>query len=230
MESKNILVGGLAVVGVVVGAAAGPVGAVLGGSIGAVLGGLAENLINLIKQQEEQSQQTTRREKSGQDNSNHPSSTGQRQQQTPPREKYRQPVPTPPVQTTPTQKSTKQSLVLVVSASQSDFLESLQAKRRIDISDGETLYEMTKYLWLGSETDFNQSKSKLSQYLVAKGEESEYDIYLVYFELNKADERFKSNVNQLDRYDAFRNLDNLEINITPRLQMEAYENIDVYNR
>ncbi len=137
---------------------------------------------------------------------------------------------TPP--TPPTPIITKQFLVLVVSHLQADFMESLKAKRRININEGEALYEITKYLWLGAESEFSQMKANLDRYLVSEGAESEYDIYLVYIELNKANEGFKPNVNQLNRFDAFRKLADLSVNLTisPRLQMEAYENIGVYYR
>ncbi|MBE9019841.1 hypothetical protein C7Y66_25015 [Chroococcidiopsis sp. CCALA 051] len=126
---------------------------------------------------------------------------------------------------------TKQFLVLVASASQADFLESLEAKRSIDINDAEKLYKVTKYLWLGSESSFNQKKANLKNYLVITGE-SEYDIKLVYLELKQSEAGFKSNTNQLDRYDAFRKLPDLVVDFTisDRLQMEAYENFEVYNR
>jgi hypothetical protein len=100
------------------------------------------------------------------------------------------------------------------------------------MSDGERLYEITKYLWLGSETGFNEGEASINQYSVSAGKESEYDIYLVYFKLKQPDEGFKPNINQLDRYDAFRKLDYLAIDfkISHRLQMEAYENFEIYNR
>lgn len=141
-------------------------------------------------------------------------------------------VQTPSSPTPSIPKITNQFLILVVSHSQADFLKSLVAKSRINSNDGESLYEITKYLWLGSETEYSQIKRNIMEYSVAKGEESEYDIYLVYIELNQADEGFNSNVDQLDRYDAFRKLADLSVNLTisPRLQMEAYGNIGVYNR
>ena len=127
---------------------------------------------------------------------------------------------------------TKQFLVLVVSHAEAGFLESLKAKGSIDFKDGESLYEITKYLWVVTEDKYSKIEANISDYSVAKGAESEYDIYLVSIELNQADEGFNSNVNQLDRYDAFRKLADLSVNLTisPRLQMEAYENIGVYNR
>lgn len=136
-------------------------------------------------------------------------------------------IPTPSIP-----KNTNQFLILVVSHSQADFLKSLQAKERIDFNDGESLYEITKYLWLGSETEGSKIKRNIKEYEVPKGEESEYDIYLVYIKLGQADEGFTSNVDQLDRYDAFRKLADLSVNLTisDRLQMEAYGNIEVYNR
>lgn len=141
-------------------------------------------------------------------------------------------VQTPPIPTTPVQTITKQFLVLVVSALQADFLESLAAKRHINSNDGEAFYDITKYLWLGFESEFSQRTANINRYSVSKGEESEYDIYLVYLELKQADEGFNPTVNQLDRYDAFRKLADLAVNLTisPRLQMEAYGNFEVYSR
>ncbi len=126
-------------------------------------------------------------------------------------------VPSPPV------KITRQFLVLVIAAEQSDV---------INFNDGEQLYELTKNLWLGSETDFHQIKSNLNRYVVAEEEKSEYDIKLVYLKLKQSDQGFQPNVNQLDRIDAFRKLSDLVVNceISPRLQMEAYENFEVYSR
>lgn len=127
---------------------------------------------------------------------------------------------------------TKKFLVLVISASHTDFLESLKAKKVIDINDAERLYKVTKYLWVGSESSFKQKQANFKNYSVFPGKESEYDINLVYIELKQNDEGFKPNINQLDRYDAFRKLPGFRVNfdISPRLQMEAYENFEVYNR
>ncbi|MEG3868918.1 hypothetical protein QUA46_21395 [Microcoleus sp. MON2_D6] len=167
----------------------------------------------------QQKQQTTRGEEPRQDNPNPLAPTVST-------------VQTPSIPTPSIPKVTNQFLILVVSHSQADFLKSLVAKSRINSNDGESLYEITKYLWLGSETEYSKIKSNISEYLVAKGEESEYDIYLVYIKLDQADEGFTSNVDQLDRYDAFRKLADLSVNLTisDRLQMEAYGNIEVYNR
>jgi hypothetical protein len=198
-------------------------GAVLGGLVGgAVLGGAAGGAVAvaalcLKKEQEEKSERTPPTEETIKPSSNPPGSSISPFQ--------KPPIPTPPV-------ITKQFLVLVVSHLQADFLKSLEAKGRINVNEGETLYEITKYLWLGDESEFYQRKANLNRYLVSEGAESEYDIYLVYLELKKADKGFNSNVDQLDRFDAFRKLADLSVNLTisPRLQMEAYENIGVYNR
>jgi hypothetical protein len=142
--------------------------------------------------------------------------------------------PSSPVEIPLFQENAKQSLVLVlvISASQAEFLESLKNKKDIDVSEGEQLYQITRYLWLGTETKLSENRPDINEYSVAKGAESEYDIYLVYIELKKADKGFNSNVNQLDRFDAFRKLADLPVNFTisDRLPMEAYGNIEVYNR
>jgi hypothetical protein len=164
-------------------------------------------------------QQTTRREEPIKSNS-HPPVTSISTVQTPP-------IPTPSVQII-----TKQFLVLVISASQSEFLESLKGKNHIDVSQGEQLYQITRYLWLGSETELSQKIHDINQYSVAKGAESEYNIYLVKIKLEQDEEGFKPNVNQIDRYDAFRKLNDLavEVKVSERLQIKAYEKLEVYNR
>ena len=88
-------------------------------------------------------------------------------------------VKTPPTPTPTVKKITKQFLVLVVSHLQADFMESLEAKGQINVNDGETLYETTEYLWLGDETEYSKIEPNIGKYSVAKGAESEYDIYLV---------------------------------------------------
>ena len=74
------------------------------------------------------------------------------------------------VQTSPIQAIAKQLLVLVISASQADFIESLKVQERINISDGEKLYETTKYLWLGPETKLSQFQQEddTSQYEILR--------------------------------------------------------------
>ncbi|WP_395649307.1 hypothetical protein [Planktothrix agardhii] len=164
-------------------------------------------------------QQTTRREEPIKSNS-HPPVTSISTVQNPP-------IPTPSVQII-----TKQFLVLVISASQSEFLESLKGKNHIDVSQGEQLYQITRYLWLGSETELSQKIHDINQYSVAKGAESEYNIYLVKIKLEQDEEGFKPNVNQIDRYDAFRKLNDLavEVKVSERLQIKSYEKLGVYNR
>lgn len=142
--------------------------------------------------------------------------------------------PSPGGETPVVQENTKQSsvLVLVIPASQAEFLESLKGKNHIDVSEGEQLYQITRYLWLGSETELSQKIHDINQYSVAKEAEAEYNIYLVEIKLKQDDEGFKPNVNQIDRYDAFRKLDDLavEVKVSERLQIKAYEKLEVYNR
>ncbi|MUL37505.1 hypothetical protein [Gloeocapsopsis dulcis] len=130
------------------------------------------------------------------------------------------------------QKINQQFLILVVTAEKASLIQSLKEKKRIDPKDGKELYGITKYLWSGSESAFNQRKSNIRDYLLSPSEESEYDIYLVYLKLKESDAGFKPDVNQLARYDAFRKLADLTVNfeISPRLQMEAYRNFELYSR
>lgn len=130
------------------------------------------------------------------------------------------------------QRVNTQFLVLVVAAEKADLIHSIKTKGSINSKDGENLYEITKYLWLGSENDFYQKISNIYDYLVSSDKKSEFDNYLVYFKLKQSDEGFEPNVGQLARYDAFRKLADLTVNfeISPRLQMEAYSNFELYSR
>ena len=116
--------------------------------------------------------------------------------------------PYPRGETPVVQENAKQSsvLVLVIPASQAEFLESLKGKNHIDVSEGEQLYQITRYLWLGSEIELSQKIHDINQYSLAKEAEAEYNIYLVEIKLEQDDKGFKPNVNQIDRYDAFRKL------------------------
>ncbi len=93
---------------------------------------------------QQKQQQTTRREEHEKSNS------------TPPAPSIST-VQTPPISTPPVKMTTKQFLVLVISASQAEFLESLKDKKHIDVSEGEQLYQITRYLWLGSETKLSEN-------------------------------------------------------------------------
>ncbi|MEG5041301.1 MULTISPECIES: hypothetical protein [unclassified Microcoleus] len=138
-----------------------------------------------------------------------------------------------PVETPLDQENSQESsiLVLVVSASHAEFLKSLKDKKHIDVSEGEQLYQITRYLGLGTDTQLSENRPDIDKYSVGRAE-SEYNIYLVYIELKQDDEGFKPNVNQLDRFDAFRKLADLavDVKVSDRLQIEAYENLEVYNR
>jgi hypothetical protein len=208
-----VLVGGAG--GAVVGGAGGAVlgavgGAVLGEAVlrGAVLGGaVGRAALGPKKQEGQESQQPTNRESFN--------------------------LPSPPGETPPGQENAKESsiLVLVVSASHAEFLKSLKDKKHIDVSEGEQLYQITRYLWLGTETKLSENRPDINKYSVG-GAESEYNIYLVEIKLKQDDEGFKPNVNQLDRFEAFRKLAHLavDVKVSDRLQIEAYENLEVYNR
>ena len=210
---KAGVVGGLlgGVVGGVVGGVGGAVVGGIGGAVGAVGGAVGVPALCPQRQEEQQSQQPIDRENTESFN-----------------------PPPQPVENSLVHENAKEFsiLVLVISASHADFLESLKDKNHIDISEGEQLYQITRYLWLGSETELSQKRPDINEYSVAQGAESEYNIYLVEIKLKQSDEGFKPNVNQLDRYDAFRKLANLagEVKVSERLKIEAYENLEVYNR
>lgn len=139
---------------------------------------------------------------------------------------------TPP----PVQAKINQVLILVINVSKSEIVSRLKEKRKVDTDDCEKLYRATEALWLGSKTELSpkitQSFSESNQFTVSSSEESEYNIYLIKIELSESDEGFKPNAGQLDRIDAFRRLADLSTNveISPRLKIEASENTGVYSR
>lgn len=132
----------------------------------------------------------------------------------------------------PIQTNFKIILVLVVSATQTPLIDTLKAKNNIDLNDCEKLYEATRYLCQDKETNLKFKWENLQEFIVQSGEESEYDIYLIKIHLYQSDKNFEKDVNQLDRYNAFRNLFNLAVNfeVSPRLYTRAYSYFNVYNR
>jgi len=134
----------------------------------------------------------------------------------------------PPVQTI--YSDVEYLLILVVSATQQLIINSLKEKRKIDYENYELLYKATQYLCQGTKIDLKSKLDRVNQYY--SNDESEYDIYLITIELEQADERFDRTVNQLDRYDAFRELPDLalSVEVSERLKMDAYADFDVYVR
>ena len=141
-------------------------------------------------------------------------------------------------QSPPIQQKVPQFLFLVINARKAEIVETLKKQERIEQNDCETIYRATESLWLGSQNQ-NKINQKLSdcfspsnQFIVPEGQESEYDVYLVQIKLKESDDGFKQNVDQLDRIDAFRKLTDLslQVKVSPRLRVEAYQNTGVYIR
>ncbi len=134
----------------------------------------------------------------------------------------------PPVQST--YSDVKYLLILVVSATQQLVINSLKEKRKIDYENYELLYKGTQYLCQGIKSDLKSKLDRVDQY--SSKDESEYDVYLITIELEQANQGFDKGVNQLDRYDAFRELPDLDykVEVSERLKMEAYADFDVYVR
>ena len=127
------------------------------------------------------------------------------------------------------QPNPEYSLVLIISATQKNLADSIRRKRRIDIEDAEILFQATQYLSKNNKS-IEDIKSQMNRFHVS--EESEYDVYLLAIKLREDESRFNKGVNQLDRYDAFRELPDLalSVEVSERLKMEAYADFDVYIR
>ena len=127
------------------------------------------------------------------------------------------------------QPNPEYSLVLIISAAQKNLADSIRRKGKIDIEDSEILYQATQYLSKNNKS-IEDIKNQMNRFHVS--EESEYDVYLLAIKLRKDESRFNKGVNQLDRYDAFRELPDLalSVEVSERLKMEAYADFDVYVR
>lgn len=129
-------------------------------------------------------------------------------------------------------RTQKSVLILVINSLKKDFVESLKTQRKIESQDCDQLYRATRYLWLGTESEFFNSPFKShDNFLVGEGqEESEYDVYLIKIKLDYPFDGFKPNVNQLERISAFRTLADSNVEISDRLRVEVFRDTGVYNR
>ena len=120
------------------------------------------------------------------------------------------------------------SLVLAIPASKEAILSSLY-NAVINQKDYEELYKATQSLGV-FETNQVQLRDQTNQFQVS--EASEYDMYLVQVDLTQLDPRFGPDQDQMDRYDAFRNLPNLvaDIKISSRLTMDVCTSFNLYVR
>ncbi|MBL1211613.1 hypothetical protein [Geminocystis sp. GBBB08] len=132
--------------------------------------------------------------------------------------------------------SEKNCLILVIRASNISLIKNIKNKGKIEQSDCENLYQSTIYLNYENEDQFLEKWQKLTNekkfYISNEQEYSEGDIFLIKVKLNNTENRFNPNLDQIERYDAFMNLANLaiDVEVSERLDMEAYEKFNVYNR
>lgn len=130
----------------------------------------------------------------------------------------------------------KYSLILAIPASKEAILSALynaainqKDYAAINRKDYEELYKVTQSLGV-FETNQVQLRDQTNEFQVS--EASEYDMYLVQVDLTQFDPRFGPNQDQMDRYDAFRNLPNLvaDIKISSRLTIDVCTFFKLYVR
>ncbi|MGI0482751.1 hypothetical protein ACN4EE_18445 [Geminocystis sp. CENA526] len=132
--------------------------------------------------------------------------------------------------------SEKNCLILVIRASNISLVNHIKNKGKIDQNDCENLYQSTIYLNYDNEDKFLYEWQQLTNekkfYISNEQEYSDGDIFLIKVKLKNTENRFNPNLDQIERYDAFMNLANLaiDIEVSERLDMEAYEKFNVYNR
>lgn len=120
-------------------------------------------------------------------------------------------------------------LILIVNASKKDCLDKIKNQgNKIQTEDCDKLYRATKFLWMGTKDELDNNFKNYDAYIAQQDQESEYDVYLVQIDLPEMMEGFKQDANTLERIDAFRELINLPIKISPRLKVSIYENTNVY--
>lgn len=134
------------------------------------------------------------------------------------------------------ENSEKNCLILVIRASNISLVNNIKSKGKIDQFDCENLYKSTVYLNYDNEDKFLDKWQPLVDekrfYISNEKEYSDADIFLIKVKLKNRENRFNPNLDQVERYDAFMSLANLAINVevSERLEMEAYQNFNVYNR
>jgi len=125
------------------------------------------------------------------------------------------------------------TLVLAIRVTSSNIIHFLQKGDYISEDLGEDLYQCTKFLWIGSQQDFNEQISSLFlpyNLGVKSNEESEYDVYLLRIQLRDYDEGFMPNISSNRRADAFLRLPEIGklADISKRLAINSCENIGFY--
>jgi len=126
-------------------------------------------------------------------------------------------------------------LILVISDSKADILNSLNVNSYPDYDLCDKLYQSTKFIWTGSE---QQSISLFGDLFaqrdsVVYSQRSEYDVYFVKIEnLNYNEDGFDAEASSIKRIDAFRKLADVGkiVSISERLPASSYQNRNLYNR
>jgi hypothetical protein len=127
-----------------------------------------------------------------------------------------------------------QHLILVISATKADILDTLSINHSPDNDLCDKLYQSTKFIWFGSkQQSLALFDDIFSERGVGYGNESEYDVYFVKIEIKDySEDGFNSGVSSIKRIDAFRNLSDLGkiLDISKRLPANAYQQRNLYNR
>ena len=131
------------------------------------------------------------------------------------------------------QISTTYTLVLAVRATNPYILDGLQEGNYVSSENADRLYQLAKFLWVGSKQEFTSNFSDLffHRYLgMDTSEESEYDIYLLGIQIREYDQGFAKNAKSNRRFDAFQRLSEIGqlVNISGRLPASACENKGFY--
>ena len=120
-------------------------------------------------------------------------------------------------------------LLLVINADKFEsIISKLENTKKINENDGKTLYQATKYLWMGNENDFIKLNFQQSFEESEVTEKWEYDVKLVQIKLKNFDSGFE--LNSTNRLPAFLKLHEIaeEVKISKRLSSKAYDNPNLY--
>jgi hypothetical protein len=123
-----------------------------------------------------------------------------------------------------------QYLLLSISGQKESFIETLKLSKRIESGNIGILYESCEYLSILSDKSDPKLIWKQLQDKFKSIEHSEHDIYLVCVALSHVEKGFTKDANQLDRYDAFRELVGSKIEVSSRLRVEIYNDLNFYKR
>ena len=134
----------------------------------------------------------------------------------------------------PSGSSEKNILILVLRAGNESCLNTLKENMHLTEEVSDELYKATRYLWVGNNNEFNNSKIiKWFDETNSQTQSGSLDVYLIKLVLEKNYNGLLQSADGQSRYNAFKQMcqDGLQIEeFSPRVSNAAYGTTEVYER